>query len=233
MLEAAQQRLSKKIKLNGKMYEDFRSQYEKDHNYSALKKISRNLSSSIYIYISIWYSMGKPMDYNWLLFYKEYIKYYQLSISKDLINGSYQHSLMILSLGILLGLDKNEFKLISERYVEEGYQDFILDRLIHSQYSSHPVSKDLQFPDEIYIQKLALILKSSSNQEAEELVKNTLEKYFYTKENLQTTYDSHKTDFYSGYWAWEIGAIVKIMNLNDSSFKDNPYYPYDMVHWMD
>lgn len=223
----------KKIEENGRMYENFRTEYEANHNNSALSKISRNLSSTIYMYISTWYSMGKPIDYTWQKFYKEYFKYYHISISKDLINGSYQHSLKILSLGILLGIDKENFKKISERYIEEGYEDYILDHLIHSQYPSHPISTQLQFSDEIYIQKLAQILKSSSVQESETLAKESLENYFYTKENLQTSYDSHKTEFYSGYWAWEIAAIVKILALDDNSFKDNPYYPYDIVHWLD
>ena len=28
-----------------------------------------------------------------------------------------------------------------------------------------------------------------------------------------------------GYWAFEVAAIVKIKNLNDSSFRTNKYYP--------
>lgn len=206
---------------------------QKQNNITGIKNWSRGLAEGLIVKPSIWYSMGKPIDYTWQIFYKEYINYYKLSISKDLINGSYQYSLRILSIGILLGADKEEFKKISERYVEEGYEDYILDRLIHSQYPSHPISTELQFPNEIYIQKLAQILKSSSAQESETMAKESLEKYFYTKENLQTSYDSHKTEFYSGYWAWEIAAFVKILALDDSSFKDNPYYPYDMVHWQE
>ncbi|WP_262151746.1 PoNi-like cognate immunity protein [Chryseobacterium foetidum] len=205
---------------------------KKSNNERGIKNSTRGLSEGIYTKPSIWYSMGVTIDKDWQVYYRDYIKYYQERINKDLINGSYQFSLKILSIGILLRIEKDVFKKISERYVEEGYEDYILDRLIHSQYPSHPISTELQFPAEIYIQKLAQILKSSSVQESETLAKESLEKYFYTKENLQTSYDSHKTDFYSGYWAWEIAAIVKILALDDSSFKDNQYYPYDMVHWL-
>lgn len=38
---------------------------------------------------------------------------------------------------------------------------------------------------------------------------------------------------YKGYWAWEVATVVKVKGLYDTSFKDNPYYPYDMVHWED
>lgn len=45
-------------------------------------------------------------------------------------------------------------------------------------------------------------------------------------------YNTHLRDSgYSGYWAWEVGAVVKKMQLDDSSFRDHTYYPYDMVHW--
>ncbi|MDD7379168.1 MAG: DUF1911 domain-containing protein [Lachnospiraceae bacterium] len=36
---------------------------------------------------------------------------------------------------------------------------------------------------------------------------------------------------YYGYWSFEAGAIAKILNLDDSSLKDVPYYPYDLVHY--
>ena len=51
---------------------------------------------------------------------------------------------------------------------------------------------------------------------------------------LQVTEDdSHKSseNVYYGYWSFEAGAIAKILNLDDSSLKDVPYYPYDLVHY--
>ncbi|WP_449029267.1 PoNe immunity protein domain-containing protein, partial [Prevotella jejuni] len=45
-------------------------------------------------------------------------------------------------------------------------------------------------------------------------------------------YNNHlKTSCYRGYWAWEVAAVAKILQIDDSDLKDNPYYPYDMVHW--
>ncbi len=204
---------------------------KKNNNEAGIRNWARGLSEGIYVKPSIWYSMGATINKDWQSYYMDNIKYYQECISRDLINGSYQLSLKILAIGILLDIDKGVFKKISERYVEEGYEDFILDSMIHSQYLEHPISSILQFPDEKYIQKLSEILKSNSNKEAEIIIKDTLDNYFNTRENLQTAYESHKTEFYSGYWAWELGAFVKIMGLDDSSFKDHRFYPYDLVHW--
>ena len=46
-------------------------------------------------------------------------------------------------------------------------------------------------------------------------------------------FDNHKNQqkLYYGYWSFESGAIAKILQLDDSSLKDAPYYPYDMVHY--
>ncbi|WP_428680745.1 PoNe immunity protein domain-containing protein [Photobacterium sanguinicancri] len=32
-------------------------------------------------------------------------------------------------------------------------------------------------------------------------------------------------------WCWESALIVKLYDIDDSSFIDNEYYPKDLVHW--
>lgn len=46
-------------------------------------------------------------------------------------------------------------------------------------------------------------------------------------------YEAHKSEynFYYGYWSFEAGAIAKILDIDDSTLKDMPYYPYDLVHY--
>ncbi|MBU2894366.1 DUF1911 domain-containing protein [Colwellia sp. D2M02] len=41
------------------------------------------------------------------------------------------------------------------------------------------------------------------------------------------------TDTYKGYWCWEAALVVKLYNIDDSSFIDHEYYPKDLVHWQD
>ena len=47
------------------------------------------------------------------------------------------------------------------------------------------------------------------------------------------SYEAHKSkhNIYYGYWSFEAGAIAKILNLDDTSLKNVPYYPYDLVHY--
>jgi Domain of unknown function (DUF1911) len=35
---------------------------------------------------------------------------------------------------------------------------------------------------------------------------------------------------YSGYWCFEAAAVVKLLDIDDSSFRDNEYYPADLLH---
>lgn len=46
------------------------------------------------------------------------------------------------------------------------------------------------------------------------------------------TRDKSKNDTYCGYWGFESGAIVKILDLDDSIIKNTSYYPYNMVHFL-
>ncbi|MGF1691105.1 PoNe immunity protein domain-containing protein [Photobacterium kagoshimensis] len=39
------------------------------------------------------------------------------------------------------------------------------------------------------------------------------------------------TDAYIGYWCWESALIVRLYDIDDSSFIDHEYYPKDLVHW--
>lgn len=46
---------------------------------------------------------------------------------------------------------------------------------------------------------------------------------------FKTHYSEH--NIHTGYWCFESGAIVKILGLEDSNFKEQKYYPYDLIHW--
>lgn len=68
-------------------------------------------------------------------------------------------------------------------------------------------------------------------QEAEKKIKKYLDGW-YEMHNDAPWYNTHEGSYgYSGYWAWEVAAVVKKMKLTDETFKNNRYYPYDLVHW--
>jgi len=36
---------------------------------------------------------------------------------------------------------------------------------------------------------------------------------------------------YQGLWVWEAALVVKYFGIDDQSFKDSEFYPYDLVHF--
>ena len=71
-----------------------------------------------------------------------------------------------------------------------------------------------------------------SNEEIES--KKHMDKYLKTwlKHHLRgflTNTHNDFTDIYVGYWSFESAAFVKMRGLDDSSFRDSPYYPKDLL----
>ena len=107
---------------------------------------------------------------------------------------------------------------------------FILNsRLKKDEEQTH--ADKLAFP-KLY-KGLFKLTQVSDAQEAKKALEDYIEKWYNLNKNAPW-YNSHlKKNCYRGYWAWEVAAVAKIMNIDDSDLKDNPYYPYDMVHWED
>ena len=75
------------------------------------------------------------------------------------------------------------------------------------------------------------VTKTKDKEEAKRMLTEYLEKWYNLNKNTPW-YNTHlRNDSNSSYWAWEIAAVVKIMQIYDSHLKDNIFYPYDMVHW--
>ena len=74
-------------------------------------------------------------------------------------------------------------------------------------------------------------IKIENPLEQEKLISHFLKKNFYHK--YAGWYNSHKGRHatYYGYWSFESAAIVAILDLDDSSFRDNQYYPKDLVDY--
>lgn len=43
-------------------------------------------------------------------------------------------------------------------------------------------------------------------------------------------FDGERSDYYfTGYWSWEAAAVTWLLNIDDSSYRDKPFYPRDLV----
>jgi hemerythrin superfamily protein len=152
--------------------------------------------------------------------------------------ATYSDMLLMISLGVLFEVGDIEFKKLidyvkktdNNKNLHNWHPDALLWFLLNSGEKGNAENKEILFP-KIYGQLYQIT--QLPKPEAEKAINDYLDKW-YNLHKDEPWYNTHLRDKgYSGYWAWEVAALVKVMGLDDSSFKDNPYYPYDMVHWKD
>jgi len=144
----------------------------------------------------------------------------------------YNQVLNAISIGILMEADQFYFEQIASMMKQDKFEDYVISYLLAYKVPTHPVSTRFCFPKDQNLQRIKEITQLPKLQ-AQASLKQYLEQDWYTKKNLEEDYNAHKRNdnSYIGYWSFESGAITKIMGLDDNSFKNNEYYPYDLVHW--
>lgn len=137
--------------------------------------------------------------------------------------GNYAFYLQYIALARLLNIDEfatNRIrKTLSKGNTNDAFYNFIL--------SGNYEGRDWKF-----IQKYKEVIEANPEDRVQ-LVKKLLSKW-YVSNRSSYWYDFHKQterSLYFGYWALEIAALVKVLNIPDDSFKDKKYYPYDLVHF--
>lgn len=194
----------------------------------SVKKVRASQVRYSYNLLIAEYSSGVPVDE----IQESYKKTVGYMVSGWEAEGGYVQIVWILSIGIMLEINDEEFNKLVALVDRDNLQDYVVDYLIASRVKERKISNKLEF-DNPY--KAILNLTKSGKLEAEKQLKNYLEKDWYKGHGFIDTYwyNNHKSkeDTYFGYWSFESGAIVKIMGLDDSSFKENQYYPSDLVHW--
>ena len=146
------------------------------------------------------------------------------------------------ALGFLLDIPEENFKQLVD-YVQrmdeqakpaDWTPDLLLWFLLNSRLKEderQTYADKLAFP-KLY-KGLFKLTQISDAQEAKKVLEDYIGKWYNLNKDAPW-YNSHlKKNCYRGYWAWEVAAVAKIMHIDDSDLKDNPYYPYDMVHWED
>lgn len=182
--------------------------------------------------VYITYSMGEPVEKCYDLFL-EAAKWYDKAWDPDAI---YADMIDMISLAYLFQVPDEEFNNIV-RYIQQADKkssepdwkpDGILWFIINARMPGGVQPDGVIWPD---ISKELFEITKMQKPQAEVAMKKYLDKW-YKLHWEDPWYENHKKELaYKGYWSWEAGAITKIMQLDDSSFKDNPYYPYDLVHW--
>jgi hypothetical protein len=154
---------------------------------------------------------------------------------KQYILSAYDEMLWMLSLGYLLDISIQEFKKLVVLIDKDEVEDFLFEFIIKAKISDRkPIARESY--QEVFrvpnvFEKLRQAIIEPEKTKAEKLVHDFITKDWYKKHKDAGWHNSHKSvhDVYSGYWSFETAAVVKIMRLNDSSFRNSPYYPKDLL----
>jgi uncharacterized protein YqgQ len=178
--------------------------------------------------INALYSKGEDIS----LIKIEFEKILDSDIEISNLHHRYVDILHLLSLSILLEMDFIIVKKIIDLINRDNLEDKLIDFIIKYKLLDWNRSNNMFLHNTPY-KAFDEIIDASDKTSAENRLKKYLEKEWYKGHGDCGWHDTHKEkeDLYFGYWSFESAAIVKIMGLDDSSFKDNPYYPYDLVHW--
>ncbi len=143
-------------------------------------------------------------------------------------NG-YVQMVMMLSIGVMLDIEQNEFNKLMELVKNDNPNDFLIDFLIKSRVENWEQHEGFKFSKPYKTTKeIVEITNTDKNKGVEKLVKY-MQKDWY--KSIETKTHTSKFNIHSGYWCFESGALVKILGLDDSILKNQEYYPYDLVHY--
>jgi len=174
--------------------------------------------------------------------YKSWNGFWKLKNSKgqelnQYILSAYDEMLWMLSLGFLLDIPNEEFQKLVNVIDKDGVKDNLFEFIIRAKLPNRkPIEKESYqefFGVPKVFEKLRLAIKETDKTKAEMLIKEFITKEWYKNHKDAGWYNSHKSkhNTYFGYWSFETAAVVAIMDLDDSSFKDCEYYPKDLVDY--
>ncbi len=163
--------------------------------------------------------------------------YYKNGYLKQYISSGYNEMIWMLSLATLLKVDRDQFNNLVEIIDRDGVVDVLFEKIISFHDPLRPmISGETYHPKIQYIPNdfklLRTAIKSTDKKEMEKLVGTYVTKEWYkNQKKLGTMTLSPEKDSYIGCWCFEAAAFVAILDLDDSSFRDCPYYPKDLVDY--
>ncbi|WP_019037862.1 PoNe immunity protein domain-containing protein [Psychroflexus tropicus] len=150
--------------------------------------------------------------------------------------NSYIQMLQMFSLAVLLDVPKHEFDILVNLVDRDGIKDKMIDFMILPRYPERSELKEESYQRYIMIPKLYKKLVNIAYDfqdeqailETENFLKKEwikIPKKYYINLNLKDISNYEVKSGFVGLWAFEVAAVVKIKGLDDSSFKDNRFYP--------
>lgn len=142
------------------------------------------------------------------------------------LRPNYQSAFMALAMFIGLRRSVDEVGRLLSCTGAAG-RDLLFDRVVQRIDPARVVGKTLRHP---HCQWLIDVMDSApSGQPA--LMRKFLDGWYKKVYLPDIGFTSHGSDSYDGYWSFEAAAVVMLWDIDDSTFRDHPYYPDALVDY--
>ncbi|MCU5363597.1 PoNi-like cognate immunity protein [Bacillus pacificus] len=144
----------------------------------------------------------------------------------------YLSLIWMISLGILLETDKRNLERLKKIVEKENMNDAVIDFLLCASDIGYTKVTNRYYKENPYAKTREIIeLAQTDKKEASKRLQTYMEKEWFKGHYDYEWKNAHKEPGYVGYWSFETAAIVKILELDDTSLKGNNHYPYDLAHY--
>ncbi|WP_369900853.1 PoNi-like cognate immunity protein [Bacillus manliponensis] len=138
----------------------------------------------------------------------------------------------IISLGILLETDKKNIERLKKIVDKKNMNDSVIDFLLCASDIGYTKITNVYFKENPYAKTREIIeLAQTDKKEASKRLQTYMEKEWFRGHYDYEWKNAHKEPGYVGYWSFETAALAKILELDDTSLKNNNHYPYDLAHY--
>ncbi|MGG2017846.1 PoNi-like cognate immunity protein [Bacillus sp. S10(2024)] len=144
----------------------------------------------------------------------------------------YINLLWMISLGILLETDKKNIERLKKIVDKKNMNDAVIDFLLCASDIGYTKMTNVYYKENPYAKTREIIeLAQTDKKEASKRLKTYMEKEWFKGHYDYEWKNAHKEPGYVGYWSFETAALAKILELDDTSLKNNNHYPYDLAHY--
>lgn len=142
--------------------------------------------------------------------------------------GQYLHSLWMVSLGVLLDVEDSLFLKLVQLLANNG-RDRIYEFIVGSRIKGRDLSAPLMHPKQF--SELAEALNAAESTRPKLI--HTFLTHYYDRMSELAWHGTHlhSDPRFCGYWSFEAAVVVKLLGGSDDLFRNNIYYPSDLVHW--
>lgn len=190
------------------------------------------------------YSAGLPVkelsDYfpnvieYWQLYAKHHINFHKSSECDghlvphlELTTDEYWEALQLVCFSILFAQPEHLSTIMDILAYENDEQDALLDKLTSPWLPDRDISN-------IYLRQLPYRkldkVFAAKEEDRPKLMSQYMDEW-YGASKREPYHDRHKSSFFPGYWSLEAAAVTVILRIDDSSYRDKPYYPKDLVDY--